>query len=50
MADEEQVRILKQGPRAWNNWRHQDGWKTGSDLSEAHLAEADLSRANLLWG
>jgi hypothetical protein len=54
MADEEQLRILKQGPEAWNAWRDQVGKETvidlrGADLSGADLRGADLSEAEL-WG
>jgi hypothetical protein len=50
MADEEQLRILKQGVEAWNAWRA--GWEIAIDLSEApldrdNLSEADLDRVNL---
>jgi TIR domain/Pentapeptide repeats (8 copies) len=47
MADEEQLRILKQGVAAWNTWRKQDGWETGVDLSEANLRGTDLHEATL---
>jgi uncharacterized protein YjbI with pentapeptide repeats len=52
MADEEHLKILRQGVAAWNEWR-----KTSrklrpdlseADLHEAHLSEADLSGANLI--
>jgi hypothetical protein len=61
MADEEQVRILRQGSNAWNAWRRQERgalidlseadlrglplW--GADLSGADLSGANLRRANL---
>jgi uncharacterized protein YjbI with pentapeptide repeats len=41
MADEEQLRILKQGAEAWNAWR----WRAGA--IQVDLSEADLRRANL---
>jgi Pentapeptide repeats (8 copies) len=47
MADEEQLRILKQGVGAWNAWREQDGWETGVDLSLANLRGANLRGADL---
>ena len=52
MADEEQLRILKQGVEAWNAWRA--GWEIAIDLSEApldrdNLGEADLDRVNLAF-
>ena len=56
MADEEQVRILREGVGAWNRWREQhpdvrpDLKKAdlgGADLSEANLSEADLRGANI---
>ena len=56
MADEEQLRILKQGVEAWNAWA-QTGCDTsaltsrGADLrgstSEANLSGANLSGADL---
>jgi uncharacterized protein YjbI with pentapeptide repeats len=61
LADEEQLRTLKQGVDVWNTWRHQAGdvcidlsdaplrkaYLSGADLSEANLSEADLSEATL---
>ena len=58
MADEEQVRLLKEkGVKAWNKWRKARP-KTRPDLRgadlrrveliEANLCEADLRGANLL--
>ena len=57
MANEEHLRILKQGADNWNEWReeHHDVYYPGlswPDLSEAdlralHLYQADLSGANL---
>jgi hypothetical protein len=46
MADEEQLRILKQGVEAWNDWRREAG-EESIDLREAALRGADLFRANL---
>jgi hypothetical protein len=52
MADEEQLRILKQGVEAWNDWRRKNPGITavdlsGADLREMNLLGAELSRANL---
>jgi hypothetical protein len=53
MADEEQLRILKQGPKAWNDWRQQHGGPglradfRRADLTKINLSEADLSGADL---
>jgi uncharacterized protein YjbI with pentapeptide repeats len=52
MADEEQLRILKQGTEAWNAWRQQAGRETsidlgGADLRDAGLRDADLRGADL---
>jgi hypothetical protein len=52
MADEEQVRILKQGPEVWNAWRRESADSirvdlSGANLHHAHLRGADLSQANL---
>ena len=51
MANEEQLSILKQGSKSWNEWRTEN-FSVGVDLSGAylrvaHLFEADLNRANL---
>jgi len=61
MANEEQLEVLKQGAKVWNEWRSKhsndsivldgaklrgyDLWK--ADLSEANLIGADLKGANL---
>lgn len=57
MADPEQVAILRQGVKAWNEWRSREPLDlipdlTGSDLSgvdlvDANLFSADLDGANL---
>jgi uncharacterized protein YjbI with pentapeptide repeats len=46
MADEEQLRILKQGVEAWNEWHEQHGG-LGTDLRRADLSGAFLRGANL---
>jgi hypothetical protein len=52
VADEEQVKRLKQGVAGWNAWREQNP-ETEIDLSaadlgyDANLRNADLHRANL---
>jgi uncharacterized protein YjbI with pentapeptide repeats len=46
MAEEDQLRILKQGPAAWNEWRSKAG-DIQVDLSEASLSGANLSEAEL---
>lgn len=51
MADEEQLRILKQGPEAWNAWRREYHGREVclwyADLSGAHLGVTDLRQADL---
>ncbi len=51
MANEEQLRILKQGVKAWNKWREANPNVeidlTGADLIQVHLSDANLSDANL---
>ena len=53
MADAEQLRILKEGVEAWNQWRvqnaglHLDPNKLHIDLSRADLRNAKLRKANL---
>jgi uncharacterized protein YjbI with pentapeptide repeats len=53
MADAEQLRILKEGVEAWNQWRvqnaglHLDPNKLHVDLSRADLRNAKLRKANL---
>ncbi|MEE8288739.1 MAG: pentapeptide repeat-containing protein [Nitrosomonadaceae bacterium] len=51
MANEEHLKILKQGVEAWNEWREKNPQIT-PDLSTANLNkedlyEADLNKANL---
>ncbi len=46
MANEEHLKILKQGAEAWNQWREKNPEIT-PDLSKANLIMADLSKANL---
>jgi hypothetical protein len=46
MANEEHLKILKQGVEAWNRWRKENP-DTAPDLSGAYLGDADLSGANL---
>jgi uncharacterized protein YjbI with pentapeptide repeats len=56
MAHEQQVELLKRGPRAWNAWRTEEpeaavdlsgGALRGLDLTGADLSRADLQRADL---
>jgi hypothetical protein len=47
MADEEQVKRLKQGVREWNEWRIAANRPRPVDLSGAILSDANLSGANL---
>ena len=56
MADEEHLRILRQGVSTWNQWQdeHPDIWPelreadlNGADLNGAHLGGADLRGADL---
>ncbi|NEQ46592.1 MAG: hypothetical protein F6K00_24830 [Leptolyngbya sp. SIOISBB] len=46
MANEEQVALLKQGSKVWNQWR-EDNPDVAIDLPHANLRDADLSLANL---
>jgi hypothetical protein len=46
MANEEHLKILKQGVEAWNRWRDENR-DVQPDLGEADLSESDLSRADL---
>ena len=45
MANEEHLKILKQGVEQWNKWRLENAIKP--DLSGANLSGANLSGANL---
>jgi uncharacterized protein YjbI with pentapeptide repeats len=56
MADESQLSSLKQGIKAWNEWRRGHQWDrvdlrgailSTANLQKANLSEADLSDANL---
>lgn len=46
MANPEHLKVLRQGVKAWNQWREKDPRIT-PDFSEADLGEADLRRADL---
>ncbi len=46
MANEEHLKILKQGVEAWNEWREKNPPITPG-LAGANLYKADLTRANL---
>ena len=46
MANEDQIRILRQGAEVWNKWR-MDNPDEHIELSRANLSEADLNGANL---
>jgi uncharacterized protein YjbI with pentapeptide repeats len=46
MADEKQLRTLKQGAAVWTDWRRQEGGIT-IDLRRANLSGADLGAADL---
>jgi hypothetical protein len=46
MADEEHVKILKQGVEVWNQWREENP-DVRPDLRRANLSAADLRKANL---
>jgi hypothetical protein len=52
MANEEHLRILKQGVEAWNDWREYSPDDrpdlAGADLAGASLIAADLAGANLI--
>jgi len=54
MANEEHLKILKQGVEVWNTWRAENPDDINPDLSKANLFQANLIRANLikadLWG
>lgn len=46
MANEEHLKILRQGVEVWNNWRKKHP-RIKPDLFEANLGSMDLSRTNL---
>ena len=46
MANEEHLKILKQGVEQWNKWREENE-SIKPDLQVANLSDANLSRANL---
>ena len=46
MANEEQLSILKQGVKVWNEWQAENN-SVDIDFSEADLRNADLKRVNL---
>ena len=52
MANEEHLRILRQGVDAWNRWRNENRdikpALSNANLSRAYLSNANLSRANLI--
>jgi hypothetical protein len=52
MANEDQLRILRQGPAAWNDWRSKAGDilvdLCGADLEGANLMGVNLRGANLI--
>src|SRR5436189_132353 len=50
MANEEHLKILKEGVEAWNRWRQGNEVipdLIGADLIGAHLSRANLNRADL---
>jgi Pentapeptide repeats (8 copies) len=58
VADEEQLKIIRQGVVAWNGWREKNpelrpnlsrADLSGLDLSGANLSRARLRQANLSW-
>jgi uncharacterized protein YjbI with pentapeptide repeats len=53
VADEEHLKIIRQGAAAWNEWREKNpesfGDLSNADLSLADLFRANLSGANLTW-
>lgn len=52
MANNEHVKLIKEGSKPWNEWRHENPEITpdlsGADLTEATLGEANLTNANLI--
>jgi len=49
MADKKLLEILKQGPKAWNAWRHEHPDADRPDLSDADLSHVNLTAANLVY-
>ena len=47
MANEEQIRILKQGVGVWNEWRNRNKSGVVTNLSNTNLSNSDLSGYNL---
>jgi uncharacterized protein YjbI with pentapeptide repeats len=47
MANPKHLKILKQGVEIWNNWREENEYENGLDLSETNLTAMDLRNANL---
>jgi hypothetical protein len=47
MADEDQLKILRRGATAWNEWREKHPGVLHPDLSEVRLSEVDLEGASL---
>ena len=47
MADEEHLKILRQGVAAWNYWRRKKPKVSKPDFREANLRRAVLHKANL---
>jgi hypothetical protein len=48
VADEEHLKIIRQGAAVWKDWRNKNPGLI-PDLKEAHLSGRDLSKANLSW-
>ncbi len=46
MANEEHLKILKQGVKVWNKWREENP-DTKPNLKRAHLRGIDLTTANI---
>jgi uncharacterized protein YjbI with pentapeptide repeats len=47
MGNEDQIRILRQGAKAWNKWREEN--PEHKDLRKANLSGANLRGADLSW-
>ncbi|MFC1970712.1 toll/interleukin-1 receptor domain-containing protein [Chloroflexota bacterium] len=47
MANEEHLKILKQGVEVWNEWRREESTALGVYLNDADLSGADLRNLNL---